>query len=266
MPYVTRGAVRLWHDVTGDGPWLTLLHGLTQHGRYWTAQLEALAECYRLLTIDLRGHGRSAAPAEEYGQLDHAEDVLAVLDTLDIRATHLWGTHTGAAVGLLLAADQPERIASLVLEGAVIPGRATPSVERHTARARELADSAGVDAARDWWRDEAEWFNVMRREPEARRWTEQQALLADFSGAPWLTREPPRAVPDLTPRLGELRQPTLLINGAEDLPDFLETAALLERALPNARRYLIPGAGAFPAWEAPDAVTPVVRHWLDEID
>jgi pimeloyl-ACP methyl ester carboxylesterase len=266
LPYVTRGGVRLTYDVAGTGPWLTLLHGLTQHGGYWSAQVEALAAHYRLLTIDLRGHGRSDAPAEGFSQLDHAEDVLAVLDALDIRATHLWGTHTGAAVGLQLAADQPERIASLALEGAVIPGRATPSVEWHTARARELAASAGVDAARGWWCAEAEWFTVMRREPEARRWLEQQALVASFSGAPWLTREPPRAVPDLTPRLGELRQQALLINGAEDLPDFLETAALLERALPHARRYLIPGAGAFPAWEAPRAVNPVVRHWLEEID
>ena len=67
-------------------------------------------------------------------------------------------------------------------------------------------------------------------------------------------------MPDLTPQLGTLRQPTLLINGAEDLPDFLETAALLERAMPNVRRYLIPGAGAFPAWEAPQAVKPVVTR------
>jgi pimeloyl-ACP methyl ester carboxylesterase len=228
--------------------------------------LAPFAARYQVLRIDLRGHGGSSSPAAGYSQLDHAEDVLAVLDALEIRATHLWGTHTGAAVGLLLAADQPERVASLTLEGAVIPGRATPSVERHTARARELAASASVQAARDWWRDEAEWFNVMRREPEARRWLEQRALIAAFSGAPWLTHEPPRAVPDQTQRRGELRQPTLINNGAEDLPDFLETAALLVRALPNARRFLIPGAGAFPAWEAPRAVNPVVTRFLDEID
>jgi 3-oxoadipate enol-lactonase len=266
MPRVNYGTLRLHYTLTGEGPWLTLLHGLAQHGGYWSAQVASLSQHFRLLCIDLRGHGRSDAPTEGYSQLDHAEDVLAVLDALDVRATHLWGTHTGAAVGLLLAAEHTERIASLTLEGAVIPGRVTPSVEWHTARAREVAARGGLAAAREWWRDEAQWFTVMRREPEARRWAGQQALIADFSGAPWLTTQPPRAVPDLTPRLGELRQPTLLINGAEDLPDFLETAALLERDLPHARRYLIPGAGAFPAWEAPQAVTPVVRAWLDEID
>ena len=266
MPYVTRGELRLAYELAGEGPWLTLLHGLAQHSGYWSAQVAALAPHYHLLRVDLRGHGRSGAPAEGYSQLDHAEDVLAVLDALAIRATHVWGTHTGAAIGLLLAAEQSERIASLTLEGAVIPGRPTSSVERHTARARELAASAGIQAAREWWRAEAEWFTVMRREPEARRWAAQQALLADFSGAPWLTSASPRTVPDLTPRLGALRQPTLLINGAKDLPDFLETAELLERRLPHARRYLIPGAGAFPAWEAPAAVNPVVMTFLEDVD
>lgn len=266
MPYVERDAVRLYYRLDGDGPWLTLLHGLSGHHGYWSAQLAPLAARFRLLRLDLRGHNLSSAPAEGYGHAEHAADVLALLDQLGVRATHLWGTHTGAAVGLLLAAEAPERVASLTLEGAVIPGRAMPSVERHNARARELATPAGVQAALDWWADEADWFAGMRREPEARRWLQQRDLVMAFSGAPWLTTQPPQPVADLTPRLATLRQPTLLINGADDLPDFLETAALLERSLPHARRYLIPHAGAFPAWEAPHAVTPVVMGFLDEVD
>ena len=267
MPCVIRDGVRLCYELDGapDGPWLTLVHGQTHHAGYWDAQLADFAG-YRLLRVDLRGHGQSSAPIGGYTQAHYADDTLAVLDALDVRATHLWGTHTGAAASLLLAAEHPERVASLTLEGAVIPGAPPPSVVQHLRRAGELARSDGVEAARIWWLDESGWFAALRREPRRRRWEAHRALVDAFSGAPWLDATPAPEQPNLTPRLAALRQPTLLINGANDLPDFLATAELLERTLPHARRYLIPGAGAFPAWEEPEAVNPVVLRFLEEVD
>jgi 3-oxoadipate enol-lactonase len=264
MPFLQRDELLIHYEIEGQGPWLTLLHGQSQSLDYWSAQVATLAPRFQMLRIDLRGHGRSSAPlTAAYGQAEHAADVLAVLDHLGIAATHLWGTHTGAAVGLLLAADQPGRIASLVLEGPVIPGVAMPSAERHIARAREIAGTRGVEAAIDDWLEHAAWFTEMRREPERRRWLDQQRIVRTFSGAPWLASGTPEPVQPLRERLPTLHQPTLIVNGERDLDDFLETAATLERLLPHARRYLIPGAGPFAAWEEPEAVTPAVAAFLD---
>ncbi len=264
MPSLELTDRRVYYRVDGAGPWLTMVHGLSQSHLVWSAQVDALAGHYRMVRVDLRGHGLSSAPESGYGQMEYLADVLAVLDHLGVRRTYWWGTHTGAALGLLLAAQEPQRVAALVLDGAVIPGVALPSVERHNARARQLAATAGVEAALEEWFERGEWFATMRADP-ARRPLAQKDLVLTYSGAAWLAQLPPLPVPPVTERLAQLQQPTLLINGSEDLPDFLDVAARLERELPRATRYLIPGAGAFPFWEAPEAVNPLVRQWLDEV-
>jgi pimeloyl-ACP methyl ester carboxylesterase len=265
MPHLDLADRRIYYRVDGHGPWLVLVHGLSQNHMVWSGQLAALAQEYRSVRIDLRGHGFSSAPPSGYGQVEYLDDVLAVLDHLGIARTYWWGTHTGAAVGLLLAALHPERVAALVLDGAVIPGIAPPSVERHNAWARDLASSAGVQRVLEEWFERGEWFAGLHANPVRRRMLAHKDLVLAFSGAPWLTDVAPLPVPPVAERLHEIRQPTLVMNGTEDLPDFLEVAARLERALPNATRYLIPGAGAFPFWEEPDAVTPAVLSYLGEL-
>lgn len=254
------------YGIEGDGPWLTLVHGFSQNRNLWSAQREAFARRYRLLAVDLRGHGESGAPESGYGTVEYASDLLALLDTLDIACTHLWGTHTGASIGLYLAALHPDRIASLVLDGAVIPGERPPVVEQHMAWARELCARDGVAVARQQWFENAIFWESIRRDPERHRAAEHRQLIETFSGAPWLASAPPQPVPDMAGLLPAIRQQTLLINGVDDEPSFLATAERLERELPHARRYLIPGTGGFPFWEKPEAVNPVVMHFLDEID
>jgi pimeloyl-ACP methyl ester carboxylesterase len=265
MPHLDLQDRRIYYRVDGRGAWLTLVHGLSQNHLVWSGQLAALAEGYRLVRVDLRGHGFSSAPDSGYGQMEYLADVLAVLVHLGIGRTYWWGTHTGAALGLLLAALHPERVAALVLDGAVIPGVAPPSVERHNAWARELARDEGVQRVLEEWFERGEWFAAMHAEPARRRMLAHKDLVLTFSGAPWLTDAAPLPVPPIAEHLHEIHQPTLIVNGSEDLPDFLDVAARLERALPNATRYLVPGTGAFPFWEEPEAVTPAVLGWLEEV-
>jgi 3-oxoadipate enol-lactonase len=248
------------YEIDGAGPWLTLLHGFSQNLRTWEPQVQRLAGSFRMLRIDLRGHGGSSIPAAAYGPVEYAGDVLDVLNALGIGATHLWGTHTGAGVGLLLALQHPERIATLTLDGAVIPGRPQPAVDEWQARAREIAQREGIEAALRYWFDESPFFTGIQRPDQ------QRAIVDAFGGAPWLTSEPAQPVADVRSMLPSIRQQTLIVNGANDLPEFLKTAALLERELPHARRYVIPNAGPFAAWDAPDAVTPLVAKFCDEGD
>ncbi len=258
MGRVTVGDGSINYEVDGTGPWLTLLHGFSQNLRTWEPQVQRLAGSFRLLRIDLRGHGGSSIPAATYGPVEYAADVLAVLDALGIGATHLWGTHTGAGVGLLLALQHPERIATLALDGAVIPGTPQPAVDEWQARAREIARRDGIAAALRFWFDESPFFTGIEHADE------QRAIVEAFDGAPWLTIEPAQPVPDVRAMLPSIRHQTLIVNGAYDLPEFLTTAELLERELPNARRYIIPNAGPFAAWDAPDAVTPLVAQFLEQ--
>ena len=67
-----------------------------------------------MFLADLRGHGYSAEIEGPYVIEEYADDIIFALDEAGIARTHFWGTHTGAAIGLVLALRYPERISSLV--------------------------------------------------------------------------------------------------------------------------------------------------------
>lgn len=252
------------NGASGDRPWLTMLHGFSQDHSVFDRQQAAFAPRYNVAALDLLGHGSRQQRASGFALQDYARDVLAQLDARGIARTHLWGTHTGAAVGLLLAPEAPQRIASLILEGAVAPGLDMPVVTARMARARAIAAKDSVAAAMADWFDAAEYFRAMRENPQAFRAAEHRSLVLRFTGAPLLDAlpPPPASVLDRLPRIA---CPVLLYNGGEDVEDFKRCAAMLERELPRAERVELAGLGSFPAWEAPDRVNVQVDRFLTRI-
>jgi len=245
-----------------DAPWLVMVHGATHDRRYFSAQVPALQRDFRLLLIDLPGHGHSAALPGPFGFEEHAEGVLAALDAAELETLHYLATHTGSAVGLILATRYPQRFASLTLEGPPLPGGEHPSIDRIVERMKATARSQGVDAARAEWYQRGRWFDVIRNEPARCRADEHWAMLADFSGKPWLDESPTRPVAPVVERLSSIRCPVLIMNGEHDVDDFLDAAEELERRLPNVRRVRVEGAGGFPMWEDPERANAHIREHL----
>ena len=254
-------------DASSAAPWLVLVHGFSQDGRAFSAQIDSFRDRYRLLLIDLPGHGRSRDMPGPYGHAELADAVSRTLNTV-IEPAHplaFWGTHTGAAVALLLAARDASRFSALVLEGAVLPGRPMASVTDSFSRIQHIARTRGVDAARRAWFDQSGWFAVMREHPVECRAAAQQAMIADFPGRPWLEPGTPAPVEVSDAALGTIDRPVLFYNGARDVADFVAVAEHLERILPHATRGVIPDAGGFPAWEFPSRVNRQVAAFLDPL-
>lgn len=246
-----------------SAPWLTMVHGATHNRRYFGAQVEAFEKAYRLLLIDLPGHGASSELPGPFGFEEYADSVLAAMDSAGVGTTHYLGTHTGSACGLILATRDPGRFLSLALEGPPLPGGDMPSVTEAMARCRQVASARGVDAARIEWYEQGRWFDVMKANPERCRADEHWDMLSEFTGAPWLDPTSPRPVSPVLDRLPAVQCPTLIINGEHDVEDFLVAADAIERRLPNPRRVHIAGAGGFPMWEDPMAVNGHIRRHLD---
>ncbi len=249
-------------EAGADQPWIVMVHGMSQDRRVFSAQVDAFKDRYRILLIDLPGHGLSADLPGPFGHLELAAEVAGAIDHAGVSRCIYWGTHTGTSLGLLLAARQPDRFRSLVLEGVVIPGHVMPSIDTELQRIRDVARTRGVPEARRQWFDEADWFAVMRRHPEACRAARHRAIVAEFSGAPWLYDGPAAPVAPIDGALASIDLPVLVYNGAHDLPDFIAAANRLEALLPRARRAVIADAGAFPAWEFPDRVNRLVADFL----
>lgn len=243
-------------------PWITLVHGASQHSGLFCAQVEAFQADYRLLLIDLPGHGRSSAVPGPYGLAEYARSVLAALQAAEVERTHIWGTHTGAGIALMLAAQHPPLIASLVLDGAILPGVDLPYVTAMRSRAKQTARERGIEAARAEWFRESRWFDVIRARPVECRAKAHWELIAGFSGKPWTDPLPAEPVAPIRPALARIAQPVLLVNGEHDIEDFVGVADELESALSNVQRVTVPGAGGFPLWEYPEEVNSLVRRFL----
>jgi pimeloyl-ACP methyl ester carboxylesterase len=242
-----------------------LVHGATQNCGIFSAQVAAFADGYRLLLVDLPGHGESADVDGPFGPIEYAEAVVAAMDDAAVVSTHFWGTHTGTAIALLLASRMPERFISLVLEGAVIPGRALPSVLTCYERARTTLREHGLRAAQQEWFARSPWFDVMREHAIECRAEEHRRLIDTFKGAPWLDSRAAQTLLMASDELARIAVPVLLVNGEHEVADFLPAADELQATLPHVNRVVVPRAGGFPLWEFPLKVNAVVGEHLRSV-
>jgi len=253
------------HEPGAKSAWLVMVHGMSQDHRVFSAQVEAFKDRHPILLIDLPGHGLSAGIPGPFGHWEMAEQVGGAIAAAGIERCHYWGTHTGTALGLLLATWQPARFHSLILEGAVLPGHVMPSVDRELQRARETAQTKGMAAARQQWFAQTAWFAVIRQHPDLCRAAEHEAIIGQFPGAPWLYQGASRKVEAIDGQIAALDLPVLFYNGEYELPDFIAAADRLETLLPMARRGAIAEAGGFPAWEFPEPVNALVAEFLTTV-
>ena len=111
------GSVEVHHELTGsaDSPVLMLSGPMGSTLDIWEPYVERLAERFRVLRYDHRGHGQSPVPSGPYGVADLGGDALALLDRLGIERAGFCGLSLGGMVGIWLAAHAPQRVSSLVL-------------------------------------------------------------------------------------------------------------------------------------------------------
>ena len=250
-------------DINGrNDPWLIMVHGFTHNCSYFSTQISVFQKDFRIFLTDLRGHGKSASIPGPYGVEEYADDIFVALNYAGIEKAHYWGTHTGSAIGLVLALRHPTRFASLVLEGTFLPGFPMPRVGELINQARSIAQSKGTEMALEDWFNHADWFGYIRDHPQVCRAEEHRAMLFEFGGMPWLSDLTPRQVTPVAECLFNIHQPTLVYNGKYDLDDFKRAALQLDAGLPNVQREEIPEAGGFPGWENPQAVNLLVGDFL----
>lgn len=114
--------IRLHYQQVGVGPDVVMVHGITGNLAVWHLHIvPALADRFRLLTYDLRGHGHSDVPSSGYSPDDMASDLLGLLDLLDIERPVVIGHSYGADVALYLAARHPSRVSQVIAIESALP-------------------------------------------------------------------------------------------------------------------------------------------------
>ena len=114
MPIKKINGINIHFESTGEGVPLLLIHGLGSSTKDWDAQVADFSRYFKVITVDLRGHGQSEKPASPYSIPLFAEDVATLVRQMG-EAAHVAGISMGGMVALQLAVDFPELAKSLIV-------------------------------------------------------------------------------------------------------------------------------------------------------
>jgi len=228
----------------GKGEPLLLVHGFGACAADWGSIAATLAQDYRLIIPDLRGHGWSTDPATSFSTLRSSDDISALLNSLGLRSVRAIGLSMGGMVLLHLASREPDRISSMVL---VSSASQLPDQARAISRGTTMQTLSGV--AGDMWRSCAvHGEEQMRGLIDRVRSYENDTDDINFSAA----------------QLHTISARTLIVQGDRDRLFPVETTLKLYRAIPNSELWIVPGGGHVPIWgdRKPDFLR-VAREFLN---
>lgn len=106
-------------EYENEGDVIIFLHFGGSNLMMWQSAIQYFEDQYRLILVDLRGHGKSDRPENGYHMDEMAGDVIGIMEHLELEQAHIIGSSIGAEVGLSMAANYPEKVISLVLDGAL---------------------------------------------------------------------------------------------------------------------------------------------------
>jgi pimeloyl-ACP methyl ester carboxylesterase len=105
----------MYYKITGTGEPLLFIHGLGSSCQDWEEQTPVFSKKYQVITVDLRGHGKTDKPKGKYSISMFAKDVADLMKSLEISPVHIIGISMGGAVAFHLAIEHPEDVKSLVV-------------------------------------------------------------------------------------------------------------------------------------------------------
>ena len=230
MVKVDGGSV--WADDTGGpGAPVVLLHPGVGDSRIWEPVMSRLADRYRFIRYDARGHGQSPPATAPYTLLT---DLVAVLDQLDVPPAVFVGCSQGGASSIDLALSQPSRVSALVLVSPGLTGYSWPEDPNPDAEAEfeSLADAGDIDGVAaligQMWAaaGPADGVSAQLRSA-ARAWIAN----GDFE-----QKDPPAVG-----RLGDIRVPAVLLIGDKDYPPLIACDDTIVAGIPGCRKVDVPG-------------------------
>jgi 3-oxoadipate enol-lactonase len=243
--------------VDGEGPTLVLGPSLGSTTAMWEPQVAALAERFRVVRYDHRGHGGSPAPGGPYELADLGGDVLALLDTLGIERAHVGGLSLGGMVAMWLAVNAPERVDRLALV-CTSAKLGPPSIwqERAAAVSEAGATSVIADAVVD------RWLTPGYAQDHPDLVANLRAMVASIDPVGYAACCGAIERMDLLADLERIAAPTLVIAARDDPATPPEHAEAIAARIDGARLEILDDAAHLANVQHPEAVTAMLLDHL----
>ena len=241
-------AVSYTVDGAADAPVVVLSNSLGATRGMWDPQVPALAERYRVVTYDARGHGESPAPPGPYTLDDLVDDLVALLDEVGAERAHVAGLSLGGMTAMRLAVREPQRLDRLAVLCTSAKPDPQPFLDRAAAvRSGGTAPLATAIAAR--------WLtpDYAAEHPELVARLESMIAGADDDG--YAACAEVVAAVDLREDLARITSPTLVISGQEDLALPPAHQQLIAGGIPGARLLTLSPGAHLANLEQPQQVT-----------
>jgi len=248
---------RLAYVEAGDpeGPALLLIHGYTDSSRVWSTMVPRLLR-YRLIMLDLRGHGASGTPPCCYAVADLAYDAYLLLEVLGIEKAYVVGYSLGSIVAQQMAATYPHEVEGIALLAST--GQAALSAESElyqAIEARSTALSEDAEFLDGWMEPEVDPIYGRHARAEAAAvplhvWKAVLDELIGFNAARHARR---------------VEQPVLLISASDDALFDQPHRSSLQAAYPDATHVLLDNAGHNFPMRMPERTAALIDNWMRSV-
>lgn len=260
---VNIGGRDLRYDLVGDeaATVVCLAHALSSDSGIWAEQVAPLlAQGWRVLRLDMRGHGGSEAGPEDYAMEGLANDVAAILDFLKIPQVHFVGLSIGGMIGQTFALEHGDRLLSLMLCGTA-PAALEGGMAQLWAPRFEAITAAGsvaplADATMVRWFTEA----FQARRPD--RWRQVHQTICRTTPAGYRGGGLAIDAFDVLDRLPSIRTPTLVVCGDGDTGTPPAGNRRIAELIPGARYVELQNARHIPMVEYPEQFSRILLEWL----
>jgi 2-hydroxy-6-oxonona-2,4-dienedioate hydrolase len=253
--FVDAGGVRTRVIEAGEGEPLIFLHGTGGHAEAYTRNLAAHAEHFRVVALDMIGHGYTDKPDRRYEIPDYVAHLVDLLDALGCERAHLSGESLGGWVAAWFASEHPQRTGRVLLN---TPGGATAD-EEVLARLRRLTREAITDPTAETVRRRLEWLMAdpatvteelveirlgIYRQPSFQRNVDNMLTLLDLE-------ERRRNLLD-DERLAAIESPTLVLWTSDDPMADVPVGEWFATTIPTAELVVMRECGHWPQFERPE--------------
>jgi len=247
----------LHYRIDGDGPRVVLLHPVGLDLSCFDALVTELGSRYRILRMDLRGHGRSRSMPGASGLRDYVDDIHAVLNGLAFAPAIVAGFSFGGMLAQLLALEYPNDVHALVISAcpSTLTDEARTIIAERGARAEREGMAAVADATME------RWFTPSFRQQGGDGPTRRRLLSADVMG--WAQAWRAMAAIETAPRLASIDVPTLCLAGEVDVSSPPHVVEAIARGIPGSRFAIVSGAPHMLFIEQPHAVAAAIADFLD---